>query len=79
MKLLLIIGGTVAALGLFLLATASGDTGLPEHHYPLLLGLNAALAALLAKHIEEEAQVETCIAEQPRHCVASGLQKLLLQ
>ena len=48
MKLLLIIGGTVAALGLFLLATASGDTGLPEHHYPLLLGLNAALAALLA-------------------------------
>ena len=48
MKLLLIVGGTVAALGLFLLATASGDTGLLERHYPLLLTLNAALAALLA-------------------------------
>jgi nitrogen fixation/metabolism regulation signal transduction histidine kinase len=48
MKLLLIVGGTVAALGLFLLASASGDTGLLERHYPLLLALNAALAALLA-------------------------------
>ena len=48
MKLLLIVGGAVAALGLFLLATASGDTGLLERHYPLLLALNAALAALLA-------------------------------
>lgn len=48
MKWLLIVGGAVAALGLFLLATASGDTGLLERHYPLLLALNAALAALLA-------------------------------
>jgi len=48
MKLLLIVGGAVAALGLFLLATASGDTGLLERHYPLLVALNAALAALLA-------------------------------
>ncbi len=48
MKLVLIVGGTVAALGLFLLATASGDTGLLERHYPLLVALNAALAALLA-------------------------------
>jgi len=48
MKLLLIVGATVAALGLFLLATASGDSGLLERHYPLLLALNAALAALLA-------------------------------
>jgi nitrogen fixation/metabolism regulation signal transduction histidine kinase len=48
MKLLLIVGGTVAALGLFLLATASGDTGLLERHYPLLLALNAVLAVLLA-------------------------------
>jgi len=48
MKQLLIVGGTVAALGLFLLATASGDSGLLERHYPLLLALNAALAALLA-------------------------------
>jgi nitrogen fixation/metabolism regulation signal transduction histidine kinase len=48
MKLLLIVGGLVAALGLFLLATASGDTGLLERHYPLLLTLNAALAVLLA-------------------------------
>ncbi|TAK88172.1 MAG: HAMP domain-containing protein [Betaproteobacteria bacterium] len=48
MKLVLIVGGAVAALGLFLLATASGDTGLLERHYPLLVALNAALAALLA-------------------------------
>ena len=48
MKWLLIIGGAVAAVGLFLLATASGDTALFARHYPLLLGLNAALAALLA-------------------------------
>jgi nitrogen fixation/metabolism regulation signal transduction histidine kinase len=48
MKALLIIGGTVAAAGIFLLATASADTTLFARHYPLLLGLNAALAALLA-------------------------------
>src|SRR3989442_3848067 len=48
MKLLLIIGGAVAAVGLFLLATASGDTAFFAQQYPLLLALNAALAALLA-------------------------------
>jgi nitrogen fixation/metabolism regulation signal transduction histidine kinase len=48
MKWVLIIGGVVAALGLFLLATASGDTAVFERQYPLILGLNAALAALLA-------------------------------
>ena len=48
MKLLLAIGGTVAALGLFLLATASADTAMFARHYPLLLALNAALATLLA-------------------------------
>ena len=48
MKLLLLIGGALAAVRLFLLATASGDTTLFARHYPLLLGLNAALAALLA-------------------------------
>jgi len=48
MKWLLIVGGVVAAVGLFLLATASADTALFARHYPLLLGLNAALAALLA-------------------------------
>ena len=48
MKFLLIIGSTVAAAGIFLLATASADTTLFARHYPLLLGLNAALAALLA-------------------------------
>src|SRR3954468_19144915 len=46
MKLLLIIGGGVAAVGLFLLATASGDTAFFAQQYPLLLGLNAALAVL---------------------------------
>src|SRR4249920_454886 len=48
MKWVLIIGGVVAALGLFLLATASADTAVFERQYPLILGLNAALAALLA-------------------------------
>src|SRR5258708_5148856 len=48
MKALLIIGGAVAAAGIFLLATASADTTLFARHYPLLLGLNAALAGLLA-------------------------------
>ena len=48
MKALIIVGGTVAAAGLFLLATASADTTLFARHYPLLLALNAALAALLA-------------------------------
>jgi two-component system, NtrC family, nitrogen regulation sensor histidine kinase NtrY len=48
MKLLLIVGGAVAAIGLFLLATASGDTTLFAQNYPLLLALNAILVALLA-------------------------------
>jgi len=48
MKLLLIAGGAVAAVGLFLLATASGDTSLFAQHYSLILLLNAALAGLLA-------------------------------
>jgi nitrogen fixation/metabolism regulation signal transduction histidine kinase len=48
MRWLLIFGGAVAAVGLFLLATASGDTALFARHYPALLALNAALAALLA-------------------------------
>jgi two-component system, NtrC family, nitrogen regulation sensor histidine kinase NtrY len=48
LRWLVLIGGAVAAVGLFLLATASGDTAIFARHYPLLLGLNAALAALLA-------------------------------
>jgi nitrogen fixation/metabolism regulation signal transduction histidine kinase len=48
MKLLLIVGGGVAAVGVFLLATASSDSAFFAHQYPLLLGLNAALAALFA-------------------------------
>ena len=48
MKALIIAGAAVAAAGLFLLATASADTALFARHYPLLLGVNAALAASLA-------------------------------
>src|SRR6185295_11292799 len=48
MRLLLFIGGAVAAAGGFLLATASSETARLGMHYPLLLLLNAALAALLA-------------------------------
>jgi len=48
MKLLLIIGGAIAAIGLFLLATASGETPLLARHYSLLFGLNAVLSIVLA-------------------------------
>lgn len=48
MRLLLLIGAALAGVLIFLLATASGNTTLFAQHYPLLLGLNAALAALLA-------------------------------
>ncbi len=48
MTLLLLFGGMVAAVGLFLLATASADTTLFAGQYSLLLALNAGLAALLA-------------------------------
>jgi nitrogen fixation/metabolism regulation signal transduction histidine kinase len=47
-RLLLVIGGVVAATGVFLLATASSETALLGMHYQFLLLLNAALAALLA-------------------------------
>ncbi len=47
MKALLIIGAALAGVLLFLLATASANTSLFAEHYPLLLVLNAALAALL--------------------------------
>jgi len=47
-RLLIILGAALAGVLLFLLATASGNTTLFAEHYPLLLGLNAALAGLLA-------------------------------
>jgi nitrogen fixation/metabolism regulation signal transduction histidine kinase len=47
-KLILFLGAALAGVMLFLLATASGNTTLFARHYPLLLGLNAALAGLLA-------------------------------
>ncbi len=48
MRLLILLGAALAGVLLFLLATASGNTTVFANHYPLLLGLNAALAALLA-------------------------------
>ncbi|MGH8688720.1 MAG: ATP-binding protein [Burkholderiales bacterium] len=49
MRVLLIVGAALAGVLLFLLATASAaDATLFARHYPLLLGLNAALAAALA-------------------------------
>jgi nitrogen fixation/metabolism regulation signal transduction histidine kinase len=48
MKVLLIVGSMVSAIGIFLLATASGDTSFLAAQYPFLVALNAALAALLA-------------------------------
>ena len=48
MRLLILLGAALGGVLLFLLATASGNTTVFANHYPLLLGLNAALAALLA-------------------------------
>ncbi|MSQ50192.1 MAG: HAMP domain-containing protein [Betaproteobacteria bacterium] len=48
MRLLILLGAALACVLLFLLATASANTTAFANHYPLLLGLNAALAALLA-------------------------------
>ena len=48
MKLVLIVAAALAGVLLFLLATASANVSLFARHYPLLLGLNAALAAALA-------------------------------
>jgi nitrogen fixation/metabolism regulation signal transduction histidine kinase len=49
MRALLIVGAALAGVLLFLLATASAaDTTLFARHFPLLLGLNAALAGALA-------------------------------
>ncbi len=48
MRLLILLGAALAGVLLFLLATASGNTTVFASHYPLLLGLNAVLAALLA-------------------------------
>jgi len=48
MRLLIILGAALAGVLLFLLATASGNTTQFARHYPLLLGLNAALAGLMA-------------------------------
>jgi two-component system, NtrC family, nitrogen regulation sensor histidine kinase NtrY len=48
-RVLLIVGAALAGVLLFLLATASAaDTTLLARHFPLLLGLNAALAGALA-------------------------------
>ena len=48
MRLLILVGAALAGVLLFLLATASGNTSVFASYYPLLLGLNAVLAALLA-------------------------------
>jgi nitrogen fixation/metabolism regulation signal transduction histidine kinase len=49
MRTLLIVGAALAGVLLFLLATASAaDSTMLARHYPLLLGLNAALAGALA-------------------------------
>jgi nitrogen fixation/metabolism regulation signal transduction histidine kinase len=48
MRLLILLGAALAGVLLSLLATASGNTSVFASHYPLLLGLNAVLAALLA-------------------------------
>jgi len=48
MRALLVVAVALAGVLLYLLASASANTSLLAQHYPLLLGLNAALAAGLA-------------------------------
>ncbi len=48
MRLLLLVSAALGGVLIFLLATASANTTLFARHYPLLLGLNAALAGSLA-------------------------------
>ena len=59
MKYVLIFSVALGAILLFLLAAASGNTALFSHHYALLLGLNAALAAALLALIGYELWVLT--------------------
>lgn len=47
MRILVIVAAAVAAILLFLLASASANTALFARHYPLLLGLNAVVAVAL--------------------------------
>ena len=47
MRVLAIVAVAVAAILFFLLASASANTDLLSRHYPLLLGLNAAVAVAL--------------------------------
>lgn len=47
MRILAIVAAAVAAILLFLLASASANTALFSRHYPLLLGLNAVVAVAL--------------------------------
>jgi nitrogen fixation/metabolism regulation signal transduction histidine kinase len=49
LRYLLVVGGAIVSILLFLLASASDNSGFFDHHYSWLLGLNAAVAvALLA-------------------------------
>lgn len=47
MKTLVVIAGTVAAILLFLLTSATANTTLFAQSYPLLIGLNLAIALAL--------------------------------
>lgn len=47
MRTLIIVGGAVMSILLFLLASASENSSLFDEHYPWLLGLNAAVAGAL--------------------------------
>ena len=62
MRLLIIVGAALAGVLLFLLATASGNTTLFAQHYPLLLGLNAARAGLVAALVAWQMQAAGALA-----------------
>ena len=47
LRYLLVVGGAIASILLFLLASASDNSNFFDQHYPWLLGLNALVAAAL--------------------------------
>lgn len=76
MKILLIVAAAIAAILLFLLASASANTALFGRNYPLLLGLNAVVvAALLALVV---VQLNTLWREYRQGVFGSHLKSRLL-
>ncbi len=76
MKTLVVIAGTVAAILLFLLTSATANTTLFAQSYPLLIGLNLAIA--LALIVLVVVQLRGLWSEYREHRFGSRLKLRLL-